>query len=85
LLNYFQPPRHTVGERLQPTLDMAIIEKDKYAVKARMTGYALNTAIGLQVIIGSLITGLSAVTTGKHVGSILINISIVDSPPQLLS
>lgn len=32
-----------------------------------MTGYALNIAIGLQVIIGSLTTGLSVVTEGKQV------------------
>jgi len=57
--------RHTVGERLQPTLDTAIEEKNKYAIKARLTGYALNVAIGLQVIMGSLITGLSASSTGK--------------------
>ena len=32
-----------------------------------MTGYSLNAAIGLQVVISALITGLSAVTTGRHV------------------
>jgi hypothetical protein len=42
---------------------MAIVEKHKYVVKARMTGYALNAAIGLQVIMGTLITGLSAAST----------------------
>ena len=34
-----------------------------------MTGYALNAAIGLQVVISALITGLSAVTTGRHVST----------------
>jgi hypothetical protein len=34
---------------------------------AKMTGLALNIAIGLQVVIGALITGLAAVTTGRHV------------------
>ena len=34
---------------------------------ARITGYALNVAIGLQVVISALITGLSAVTTGRNV------------------
>jgi len=53
----------TVGERLQPTLAVAMEERDKYARKARMTGYALNAAIGLQVLLGSLTTGLSAVAT----------------------
>jgi hypothetical protein len=44
---------------------MAMSEKDKYAAKAKMTGYALNAAIGLQVLIGSLITGLSAAIEGR--------------------
>jgi len=52
----------TVGERLQPTLDVAITEKDKYAAKAKWTGFALNAAIGFQVLLGSLTTGLSALS-----------------------
>jgi len=58
---------HTVGERLQPTLDVAIAEKNKYTRKAKWTGLALNLAIGLQVLLGSLTTGLSAqaVSGGK--------------------
>jgi len=52
----------TVGERLQPTLDNAIIEKNKYSSKAQWSGYALNFAIGLQVLLGSLTTGLSALS-----------------------
>lgn len=60
-------PKLSVGERLLPTLNMAHVERDKYAVKAKMTGYALNAAIGLQVLLGSLTTGLSAAaTTGKQ-------------------
>lgn len=55
----------TVGERLHATLAKAVIERDKYALKARMTGYALNIAIGLQVLLGSLTTALSAATTGR--------------------
>ncbi|KAJ7594771.1 hypothetical protein C8J56DRAFT_927635 [Mycena floridula] len=58
-------PRN-VGERLQPTLDVAIQERQKYALKAKMTGYTLNAAIGLQVLLGSLTTGLSAITTGRQ-------------------
>ena len=43
-------------------------EKQKYETKARITGWTLNIAIGLQVLLGSLTTGLSAVaTTGKSV------------------
>lgn len=36
----------TFAERLQPTLDTAQKERAKYARKAKMTGYALNIAIG---------------------------------------
>ncbi|KAG6839999.1 hypothetical protein H0H93_004852, partial [Arthromyces matolae] len=52
----------TVGERLEPTLLTAISEKDKYVLKAKMTGYALNIAIGLQVLLGALTTGLASVS-----------------------
>jgi len=59
--------RRTVGDRLKPTLEIAIIEKDKYAAKAKWTGFMLNAAIGMQVLLGSLTTGLSAlaVSGGK--------------------
>lgn len=56
----------SVGERLQPTITTAMIERDKYALKARLTGYTLNAAIGIQVLLGSLTTGLSAATTGRN-------------------
>jgi len=56
----------TVSERLQPTVTFAQAERNKYAAKAKLTGLALNIAIGLQVVIGAMITGLSAVTTGRH-------------------
>ncbi|KAG1881100.1 hypothetical protein F4604DRAFT_1746460 [Suillus subluteus] len=59
-------PNRTVGERLQPTIDAAEHERAKYATKARRVGYALNIAIGLQVLLGSLTTGLSAVAVGKQ-------------------
>ncbi|KAH7923931.1 hypothetical protein BV22DRAFT_1113101 [Leucogyrophana mollusca] len=62
------PPERTIGERLSPTIEVAEQEKQKYSKKAMMTGYALNVAIGLQVLLGSLTTGLSAVTTGRQVG-----------------
>lgn len=57
-------PNHTVGERLQPTINAAERERVKYASKAKWTGYALNTAITLQVLLASLTTGLSAVAVG---------------------
>jgi len=60
--------RLSVRERLQPTVDVARTEKAKFENKAKMTGYALNIAIGLQVLLGSLTTGLSAVavSSGKQ-------------------
>ncbi|KAF8966060.1 hypothetical protein BDZ97DRAFT_1729354 [Flammula alnicola] len=56
----------TVGERLEPTLSTARREKDQYAFKAKVTAYALNAAIGMQVILGALTTGLAVVTTGHQ-------------------
>ncbi|KAG6885103.1 hypothetical protein C0993_005870 [Termitomyces sp. T159_Od127] len=56
----------TVGERLEPILLTAIAERDKYTLKAKMTGYALNIAIGLQVILGALTTGLASVAATSH-------------------
>ncbi|KAF8840123.1 hypothetical protein BDN67DRAFT_930923 [Paxillus ammoniavirescens] len=59
--------QRTVGERLQPTIDHAVVERDKYAKKALWTGYALNIAIGLQVFLGALTTGLAAaVSNPRH-------------------
>lgn len=58
----------SVGARLSDTLADAKREKDKYAAKAKWLGLFLNIAIGLQVLLGSLTTGLSAVATqGKSV------------------
>ena len=70
----FKPIRRlSARERLQPTVDVAIAEKAKFEKKAKMTGYALNIAIGLQVLLGSLTTGLSAVavSSGKQGSSVL--------------
>ncbi|KAF9242832.1 hypothetical protein BU15DRAFT_72482 [Melanogaster broomeanus] len=58
--------RTTIGERLRPTIEWADIEREKYAKKALWTGYALNIAIGLQVLLGALTTGLAAALTGKQ-------------------
>ncbi|RXW19594.1 hypothetical protein EST38_g6263 [Candolleomyces aberdarensis] len=56
----------TVAARLQPTIEIAQQNRDKYAKKAKYTGWILNLAIGLQVLLGSLTTGLSAIsTTGR--------------------
>ena len=62
ILKYKELGKRTVGERLQPTLDIAVIEKEKYSAKAKWTGFTLNAAIGIQVLLGSLTTGLSALS-----------------------
>lgn len=64
--------RLSVHECLQLTIDVARAEKAKYENKVRMTGYARNTAISLQVLLGSLMTGLLAVValSGKQGSSI---------------
>jgi uncharacterized membrane protein (Fun14 family) len=70
----FPPAIYCECPTLQPTLDTANIEKDKYAAKAKWTGYALNAAVRLQVLFGSLTTGLSAlsVSGGISVNSFLM-------------
>ncbi|KIK92525.1 hypothetical protein PAXRUDRAFT_34482 [Paxillus rubicundulus Ve08.2h10] len=64
--------QRTVGERLQPTIDHAVLERDKYAKKALWTGYALNIAIGLQVFLGALTTGLAAAVSNPRHESIFL-------------
>lgn len=58
----------SIQDRLSKTIESAASERNKYAARASATGLALNIAIGLQVLLGSLTTGLSAVATrGKSV------------------
>ncbi|KAG2069199.1 hypothetical protein BDR04DRAFT_722560 [Suillus decipiens] len=61
------PHRKTIGKRLKPTVDDAKKERAQYARKAKLAGYALNIAIGLQVFLGALTTGLAAALSGKQV------------------
>ncbi|KAI6108734.1 hypothetical protein EDD16DRAFT_1618619 [Pisolithus croceorrhizus] len=62
-----KPHRKTYGERIQPTIDAAEAEKQKAYNRAIMTSYALNIAIGLQVLLGALTTGIAAaLQTGKQ-------------------
>ncbi|KAF7361330.1 Carbamoyl-phosphate synth [Mycena sanguinolenta] len=56
----------TFQERIAPSLKHARLEREKCELKARMTGYALNVAIGLQVLFGALTTGIAAATTGRQ-------------------
>lgn len=69
-----KPHRRTIGERLAPTIVNAERERAQYASKARITGLALNVAIGLQVLLGALTTGISAATSGRQTS---IGISIL--------
>ncbi|KAG1766707.1 hypothetical protein EDD22DRAFT_877920 [Suillus occidentalis] len=62
-----KPHRRTIGERLDPTIANAERERTQYTIKAKMTGYALNIAIGMQVLLGALTTGLAAALSGKQV------------------
>ncbi|KAG2059760.1 hypothetical protein BDR06DRAFT_1017686 [Suillus hirtellus] len=62
-----KPHRRTIEERLRPTILKAESEREQYANKAKMTGWALNVAIGLQVLLGALTTGLAAALSGKQV------------------
>jgi len=63
----------TLQERLDPTFTHAKVERKACEFKARMTGYALNAAIGVQVLLGALTTGIAAATSG-HSTSIAISI-----------
>ncbi|EGO20036.1 hypothetical protein SERLADRAFT_478659 [Serpula lacrymans var. lacrymans S7.9] len=58
--------RRTLEDRLEPTLRVAEAEKEKFAQKALWTGYALNVAIGLQVLLGALTTAIASATIGKQ-------------------
>lgn len=59
-------PNHTVAARLAPVLEAARRTRQKASRKARHAEYSLNLAIGLQIIIGGLTAGLSAVTPGRR-------------------
>ncbi|KAG5645099.1 hypothetical protein DXG03_006913 [Asterophora parasitica] len=66
--------KRSVGDRLEPTLARAHLERAKYEAKARMTGYALNAAIGLQVLLGTLTTGLSVAFTDAKKASVVTTV-----------
>ncbi|KAH9849116.1 hypothetical protein C2E23DRAFT_784784 [Lenzites betulinus] len=56
----------TVQQRLEPTLLSAEMERDRAALKAKAHSWALNCAIGAQVVLGALTTGVAAATTGRQ-------------------
>ncbi|KZS87871.1 hypothetical protein SISNIDRAFT_446507 [Sistotremastrum niveocremeum HHB9708] len=55
----------TVEERLKPTTKVAGARYRRYHFVAQFYSFGINIAIGLQVALGALITGLAAVTTGR--------------------
>jgi len=72
----------TIGERLEPTLKNAQVERAHYARKAQMAGYALNVAIGLQVLFGALTTALSASNSGRRTS---IGLSVIGGMSTLVA
>ncbi|KAF8910441.1 hypothetical protein CPB84DRAFT_1842463 [Gymnopilus junonius] len=67
---------YTLKERLEPTIKAAEKERAKYAYRANWTGWVLNVAIGLQVLLGSLTTGLSAAATNGKSAAISTTILV---------
>ncbi|OJA11341.1 hypothetical protein AZE42_04929 [Rhizopogon vesiculosus] len=59
--------RENLQQRLQPTIDDAEKKRTQYEIKAKWTSYTLNIAIGLQVLLGALTTGLSASLSSNQV------------------
>ncbi|KAI9059412.1 hypothetical protein FKP32DRAFT_1761018 [Trametes sanguinea] len=49
-----------------PTLEAAKMERDRVALKAKAHAWALNVAIGAQVVLGALTTGVAAATSGRQ-------------------
>ncbi|KZV81069.1 hypothetical protein EXIGLDRAFT_755852, partial [Exidia glandulosa HHB12029] len=58
--------RDTVTRRLGFTIEVAKKRQASMEAKAKLMGRSLNAAIGLQIVVGALITGLAAVTTGRQ-------------------
>ncbi|PIL32603.1 hypothetical protein GSI_05306 [Ganoderma sinense ZZ0214-1] len=54
-----------IADRLIPTLEAAERELISARRTARIHGWALNAAIGAQVVLGALTTGVAAATTGR--------------------
>lgn len=73
---------NTVYDRLEPTLVIARVEQKKFESKAKQYGMALNVAIGLQVAVGALTTGVAAATTGR---STSIGVSILGGLSTMLA
>ncbi|KAK0218754.1 hypothetical protein IW262DRAFT_1483193 [Armillaria fumosa] len=70
-----QTDRHTqvktAAERLRPTIVMSEEARKMYAERAMMNGYAMNVAIGIQLLVSSLTTAISALVTGREITIVL--------------
>ena len=60
----------TIRERLEPTVIIAEKELERYTRTAQLYSLALNVAIGLQVLIGALITGVAAATSNPRAAQV---------------
>ncbi|EMD37656.1 hypothetical protein CERSUDRAFT_154405 [Gelatoporia subvermispora B] len=66
-----EPRERSIMERLQPTLLHAYEELGKARRKAKLTGYAINSAIGIEVVLGALTTGIAASTSGHETTTVI--------------
>ncbi|KAK0502330.1 hypothetical protein EDD18DRAFT_687446 [Armillaria luteobubalina] len=70
-----QTDRHaqvkTAAERLRPTIVLAEEARKMYAERAMMNGYAMNAAIGIQLLVGSLTTAVLVLVTRRKITIIL--------------
>ncbi|KAI0247271.1 hypothetical protein BJV78DRAFT_1133650, partial [Lactifluus subvellereus] len=56
----------TVAQRLDATITIAKAERNKAASRGKWTGWAINIAIGLQVLFSALTTALGATLKESH-------------------
>ncbi|KZT35159.1 hypothetical protein SISSUDRAFT_1051798 [Sistotremastrum suecicum HHB10207 ss-3] len=68
---------HSVSSRLQKTLTSATATLTQATQTAQRVGWALNLAIGIQIILGALTAGLSALNPGRgtQVMNVVLGIS----------
>jgi len=66
-------PPSNLADRLQPTLDQAVTALSSARIKSRVTTWSVNVAIGVQVLLGALTTGIAAATSGRQT-SVVISI-----------
>jgi len=72
----------TIEARLKPTLDLAKSQASKYERTARISSVLVNLALGLQVLVGALITGVAAAASP---GAARISTSILGGASTLVA